>query len=135
MVTFVSPFQGWFLVLTIPGRRSAAAPLRSALGWFVVAPAGRANQPTFSRGTYLTHLGFSVGHAADTNGPCSHETPPVIFGLGNPCDKRSRRMMYQFLTPKVGGKNLSQVVEPQGGVMTPPDSTRHHSAMKRSPAI
>jgi len=65
----------------------------------------------------------------------SHENPPVISGLGNPCDKRSGRMMYQFLIPKVGGKNLSQVVEPQVGVMIPRDSTRHQSAMKWSLAI
>ena len=65
----------------------------------------------------------------------SHETPPVIFGLGNPCDKRSRRMMYQFLIPKVGGKHLSQVVEPQDGVMIPRDSTRHQSSMRWSLAV
>ncbi len=56
---------------------------------------------------------------------CSHETPPVIFGLGNPCDKRSRRIMYQFLTPKVGGQNLSQEVKPQGEGNS---SSRLHSA-------
>jgi len=59
----------------------------------------------------------------------SHETPPFIFGLGNPCDKRSCRMMYQFLIPKVGGTNLSQVVKPQVGAMIPRDSTNHQSAM------
>ena len=31
--------------------------------------------------------------------------------------------MYQFLTPKVRGKNLSQVVEPQGRETYPRDST------------
>jgi hypothetical protein len=66
---------------------------------------------------------------ATSDGLRSHETPPFIFGLGNPCDKRSCRMMYQFLTPKAGGTNLAQVVKPQVGVMIPRDSTSQQSAM------
>ena len=37
-------------------------------------------------------------------------------------------MMYQFLTPKAGGLNLSQVVVPQDGMTAPRDSTIHHQS-------
>src|ERR1700677_3659784 len=57
------------------------------------------------------------------DGAKARELPPANLWRGDPCDKRSSRMMYQSLLPKHGGNNLSQEVEPQARFRSPHDAT------------
>src|SRR5437660_1118476 len=72
------------------------------------------NAMAISRCSYNSWLGENHG---------VREQPPVILRLGCPCDKRSSRMMYQILVPKVGGSNLCTEVMPQGFTKSPHDYT------------
>ncbi len=66
---------------------------------------------------------FLVGHptlpVCDPGKRANHQCAAArllrtSFGMGDPCDKRSGRIMYQLLKAKVGGRNLLKEVQASG---------------------
>src|SRR5437667_56508 len=88
--------------------------------------------PMRSRGAVVGGMGILQGHKQHGAGkepvgrvePARRrERPPGSFGLGILVISGQGRSMYQRLTPKAGGSNLFQEVEPQGTERTPHDTT------------
>ena len=74
-----------FLITAYPGRRSAAAPLRSALGWFRAALSGRRKEANFLCTSFFRGKS-NLRSSAKRNKTNSTQTanPPYCSGISSP---------------------------------------------------